>query len=141
MADETVILINNQITLRQLHNAIKRAGLNPQRSVSEIERRLQDTLLRSGVLELSVGGERFNLYIREKRCSAVKLLYRGNLDREELVIKDFNTPIYLLSLKSSNKAVEMLTRVLYEVGGGYLLPNDLNGKGDLGKFHKIKGKR
>lgn len=140
MASETVILINKQITLRQLHNAIKRAGLNPQRSLASIERRIEDTLMRSGVLEVLVGGEQFCLYIREKRCSAVKLMYRGNLEREELVLKDYKSPIYLISLESSNKAIEMLTRVLYEVGGGYLLPNDLNGKGELGKFHKVKGK-
>lgn len=143
MQAETVIIINGEKSLRQLSNALVRVGIKPKITVAEMEAKLKKSSYdHCFVIPIEFEGISNTLFVRMRSYSDVNLAYSSRFKSNEIILKDLNQKMFILSLNSNQRSMSMLTKIAVELGGGYILPNDnlKASDGIDGNFHKIKGK-
>lgn len=125
MAATTRIIVNGSVTINQLLNALERMDVNPVRGQEGIEVALDGLISVLDVHFLE------NAYFRSNILR--------DLPAKSRKLKSSKCPILLISGTYSDLMVQVLKRLAYELGGGYIIEKDTNSY-SRPEYKEIKGK-
>lgn len=125
MAATTRIIVNGSVTINQLLNALERMDVNPVRDQEGIEVALDGLISVLDVHFLE------NAYFRSTILR--------DLPYKSRKLKSSKCPILLISGTYSDLMVQVLKRLAYELGGGYIIEKDTNSY-SRPEYKEIKGK-
>lgn len=125
MAATTRIIVNGSVTINQLLNTLERMDVNPVRDQEGIEVALDGLISVLDVHFLE------NAYFRSTILR--------DLPYKSRKLKSSKCPILLISGTYSDLMVQVLKRLAYELGGGYIIEKDTNSY-SRPEYKEIKGK-
>ena len=125
MAATTKIIVSGSVTINQLLNALERMDVNPVRGQEGIEVALDGLISVLDVHFLE------NAYFRSNILR--------DLPYKSRKLKSSKFPILLISGPYSDLMVQVLKRLAYELGGGYIIEKDTNSY-SRPEYKEIKGK-
>lgn len=125
MAATTRIIVNGSVTINQLLNALERMDVNPVSGQEGIEVALDGLISVLDVHFLE------NAYFRSTILR--------DLPYKSRKLKSSKCPILLISGTYSDLMVQVLKRLAYELGGGYIIEKDTNSY-SRPEYKEIKGK-
>lgn len=139
MGSSTKVLVNGAITTKQLYNALERINVKPLVSEKTIGLAIKESSVDSSFLPIAVGSENRNLFITFIENDYFREQMIKELPDKSRKLKASKNPVLLISLGHNDMAVKVLTRLAYELGGGYIVENDCSGD-YRDSYREVKGK-
>lgn len=140
MGVDTNILVSGAITIRQLYNALERIQVKPIFEYTAIEQSLRKQPIGSSFVPIEVDGLSRNLFITFIDNEYFKFDQIRELPQRSRKLKNSKGPVLRISLGYDELAVKLLTRLAYELGGGYLKEKDTATDGRE-NYKELKGKK
>lgn len=124
MAAETSILVNGNITMRQLYNALERVGIHSSLSVETLTNSMKKADFNSMFIPIMVDGLHRGLFIKFYDYYEFKSTLRKELPLNSRKLKNVSGNILYISAKHEVLAENMLSNLAHDLGGGYIKLND-----------------
>lgn len=124
MAAETSILVNGNITMRQLYNALERVGIHSSLSVETLTNSMKKADFNSMFIPIMVDGLQRGLFIKFYDYYEFKSTLRKELPLNSRKLKNVSGNILYISAKHEVLAENMLSNLAHDLGGGYIKLND-----------------
>ena len=124
MAAETSILVNGNITMRQLYNALERVGIHSSLSVETLTNSMKKADFNSMFIPIMVDGLHRGLFIKFYDYYEFKSTLRKELPLNSRKLKNVSGNILYISAKHEVLAENMLSYLAHDLGGGYIKLND-----------------
>ena len=137
MAAETSILVNGNITMRQLYNALERVGIHSSLSVETLTNSMKKADFNSMFIPIMVDGLQRGLFIKFYDYYEFKSTLRKELPLNSRKLKNVSGNILYISAKHEVLAENMLRNLAHDLGGGYIKLND-SGEGRTKVYQTIR---
>lgn len=137
MAAETSILVNGNITMRQLYNALERVGIHSSLSVETLTNSMKKADFNSMFIPIMVDGLHRGLFIKFYDYYEFKSTLRKELPLNSRKLKNVSGNILYISAKHEVLAENMLSNLAHDLGGGYIKLND-SGEGRTKVYQTIR---
>ena len=137
MAAETSILVNGNITMRQLYNALERVGIHSSLSVETLTNSMKKADFNSMFIPIMVDGLQRGLFIKFYDYYEFKSTLRKELPLNSRKLKNVSGNILYISAKHEVLAENMLSNLAHDLGGGYIKLND-SGEGRTKVYQTIR---
>ena len=137
MAAETSILVNGNITMRQLYNALERVGIHSSLSVETLTNSMKKADFNSMFIPIMVDGLHRGLFIKFYDYYEFKSTLRKELPLNSRKLKNVSGNILYISAKHEILAENMLSNLAHDLGGGYIKLND-SGEGRTKVYQTIR---
>lgn len=136
MAAETSIIVNGNITMRQLYNALERVGIHSSLSVETLTNSMKKSDFNSMFIPVMVDGLQRGLFIKFYDYYEFKSTLRKELPLTSRKLKNVSGNILYISSKHEVLAENMLSNLAHDLGGGYIKLND-SGEGRTKLYQPI----
>lgn len=136
MAAETSIIVNGNITMRQLYNALERVGIHSSLSVETLTNSMKKSDFNSMFIPVMVDGLQRGLFIKFYDYYEFKSTLRKELPLTSRKLKNVSGNILYISAKHEVLAENMLSNLAHDLGGGYIKLND-SGEGRTKLYQPI----
>ena len=137
MAAETSILVNGNITMRQLYNALERVGIHSSLSVETLTNSMKKADFNSMFIPIMVDGLQRGLFIKFYDYYEFKSTLRKELPLKSRKLKNVSGNILYISAKHEVLAENMLSNLAHDLGGGYIKLNE-SGEGRTKVYQTIR---
>ena len=137
MAAETSILVNGNITMRQLYNALERVGIHSSLSVETLTNSMKKADFNSMFIPIMVDGLQRGLFIKFYDYYEFKSTLRKELPLNSRKLKNVSGNILYISAKHEVLAENMLSNLAHDLGGGYIKLNE-SGEGRTKVYQTIR---
>lgn len=124
MAAETSILVNGNLTMRQLYNALERVGIHSSLSVETLTTSMKKADFNSMFIPIMADGLQRGLFIKFYDYYEFKSTLRKELPLNTRKLKNVSGNILYISAKHEVLAENMLSNLAHDLGGGYIKLND-----------------
>ena len=136
MSAETSILVNGNLTMRQLYNALERVGIHSSLSVETLTNSMKKADFNSMFIPVMVDGLQRGLFIKFYDYYEFKSTLRKELPLTSRKLKNVSGDILYISAKHEVLSERMLSNLAHDLGGGYIKLND-SGEGRTKLYQPI----
>lgn len=137
MAAETSIIVNGNITMIRLYNALERVGIHSLLSVETLTNSMKKADFNAMFIPVMVDGLQRGLFIKFYDDLEFKNTLRKELPLTSRKLKKVSGNLLYISAKHEVLAENMLSNLAHELGGGYIKLND-SGEGRTKVYQTIR---
>lgn len=139
MAATTSILVKGDISFLKLYNGILRTGVKPLLSLEDMRGAFIESNYNAIFFPIEVKGKQRQLHIKIYNNSEFTKSLLKYIPKNGRKLKHTTGSVIEVSLGHDELAITILSKLAYELDGGYIRLNDC-GEGKFGEYQPIKGK-
>lgn len=139
MGEKTSIMVKGDISFLKLYNAIVRTGVKPLISLEVMRGEFIESSYNSIFFPIEVKGKKRLLHIKIYKNSEFTNSLLKYIPKTGRKLKHTTGSVIVVSLVHDELGIEILSKLAYELDGGYIQLNDC-GEGKFCEYQVIKGK-
>jgi hypothetical protein len=139
MGEKTSIMVKGDISFLKLYNAIVRTGVKPLISLEGLRGAFIESSYNSIFFPIEVKGKKRLLHIKIYKNSEFTKYLLKYIPKNGRKLKHTTSSVIEVSLVHDELGIAVLSKLAYELAGGYIQLNDC-GVGKDSEYQVVKGK-